>query len=215
MSALAIDLEQLADMHVLYRFFDAGGRLIYVGMTSDFGKRLTDHADKAWFLAVAAISIERFPSYAEAAVAEDRAISTEHPLKNKVGLSKEEASRRAQMKKLQLSSERVRAAEEKQLLLAEEKRLAREERERLILEQPPRDLLADLDSMLGTERVKLRDAIGLLRNLAPEWEVYRRMTAVRLREELKLRGVRVINTSGTPWLNPADLRRVQQVAVQK
>lgn len=69
-----------------------------------------------------------------------------------------------------------------------------------------RDLLADLDEVLGHERVKLRDAVGLLRALAPAWGTYRQMTAKQLGEELASRGVRTVNSSGTPYLDPADLR---------
>jgi S-DNA-T family DNA segregation ATPase FtsK/SpoIIIE len=69
-----------------------------------------------------------------------------------------------------------------------------------------RDLLDDLDEVLGHERVKLRDAVGLLRALAPGWGAYRQMTAKQLGEQLADRGVRTVNSSGTPYLDPADLR---------
>ena len=69
-----------------------------------------------------------------------------------------------------------------------------------------RDLLADLDEVLGHERVKLRDAAGLLRTLAPGWGAYRQMTAKQLGELLGARGVRTVNSSGTPYLDPAGLR---------
>jgi S-DNA-T family DNA segregation ATPase FtsK/SpoIIIE len=71
-----------------------------------------------------------------------------------------------------------------------------------------RDLLGDLAEVLGAERVKLRDAAGLLRALAPGWTRYQRLTARQLGLELHAEGVRVINSSGTPYLDPADLRRV-------
>jgi DNA segregation ATPase FtsK/SpoIIIE, S-DNA-T family len=35
-----------------------------------------------------------------------------------------------------------------------------------------RDLLDDLDQVLGDDRVKLREAVGLLRKLAPTWLLY-------------------------------------------
>ena len=63
------------------------------------------------------------------------------------------------------------------------------------------------DEVTGDERVKLRDAVGLLRGLAPAWGPYRRMTAKQLGEDLAARGVRTVNSSGTPYLDPADLRR--------
>jgi DNA segregation ATPase FtsK/SpoIIIE, S-DNA-T family len=69
-----------------------------------------------------------------------------------------------------------------------------------------RDLLEDLDEVLGLDRVKLRDAAGLLRALAPAWTPYAGMTAKQLGEQLAARGVRTVNSSGTPYLDPADLR---------
>jgi DNA segregation ATPase FtsK/SpoIIIE, S-DNA-T family len=71
-----------------------------------------------------------------------------------------------------------------------------------------RDLLEDLDEVTGDERVKLRDAVGLLRALAPAHPPYRSMTARQLGEQLAARGVRTVNSSGTPYLDPAALRRV-------
>jgi S-DNA-T family DNA segregation ATPase FtsK/SpoIIIE len=71
-----------------------------------------------------------------------------------------------------------------------------------------RDLLEDLDEVLGAGRARLRDVVGLLRALAPAWDPYQRMTAAALRTDLEAEGVRVINSSGTPHLDPADLRRV-------
>ena len=69
-----------------------------------------------------------------------------------------------------------------------------------------RDLLDDLDEVTGPDRVRLRDAVGLLRTLAPSWTPYRDMTAKQLAEQLADRGVRTINSSGTPYLDPVDLR---------
>jgi DNA segregation ATPase FtsK/SpoIIIE, S-DNA-T family len=72
-----------------------------------------------------------------------------------------------------------------------------------------RDLLEDLAEVFGGERVrcKLRDAVGLLRGLAPTWGPYRSMTARQLGADLAAEGVRTVNTSGTAFLDPADLRR--------
>ncbi len=71
-----------------------------------------------------------------------------------------------------------------------------------------RDLLADLGQVLGDDRVKLRDAVGLLRKLAPAWSRYQRMTAKQLAADLAAEGIRTVNSSGTPWLDPAELHRV-------
>ena len=62
--------------------------------------------------------------------------------------------------------------------------------------------------MLGAERVKLRDAAGLLRKHAPAWPPYQNLTAVRLRADLAAEGVKTVNTSGTQCLDPAELHRV-------
>ena len=70
-----------------------------------------------------------------------------------------------------------------------------------------RDLLADLDEALGEERVLLRDLVGMLRDLAPGWSAYKRLTAAQLRTQLKDEGVRTLNTHGAVFLDPADLRR--------
>ncbi len=70
-----------------------------------------------------------------------------------------------------------------------------------------RDLLDDLGQVTGDDRVKLRDAVGLLRKLAPTWTPYRSMTAKQLGADLAAEGVHTVNSSGTPWLDPADLRR--------
>jgi DNA segregation ATPase FtsK/SpoIIIE, S-DNA-T family len=70
-----------------------------------------------------------------------------------------------------------------------------------------RDLLDDVAEVIGDERVKLRDLVGLLRTLAPRWSAYKDLTAKQLGEDLADAGVRTVNTSGTPYLDPADLRR--------
>lgn len=70
-----------------------------------------------------------------------------------------------------------------------------------------RDLLTDLANIIGAERAKLRDLAGMLRTLAPTWGRYRSLTAKQLGEDLADEGVRVVNSSGTPYLDPADLRR--------
>jgi DNA segregation ATPase FtsK/SpoIIIE, S-DNA-T family len=70
-----------------------------------------------------------------------------------------------------------------------------------------RDLLADLDQVLGHDRAKLRDVVGLLRTLAPSWARYQKMTAMQLAADLAAEGVRTVNSSGTPYLDPAEVRR--------
>jgi S-DNA-T family DNA segregation ATPase FtsK/SpoIIIE len=71
-----------------------------------------------------------------------------------------------------------------------------------------RDLLADLDEVLGNERIKLSDLPGLLRRLAPTWLPYASLTGFGLRDLLATEGVRVTNTGNVLRLDPADLRLV-------
>ena len=70
-----------------------------------------------------------------------------------------------------------------------------------------RDLLDDLDEVLGDERVKLRDVVGLLRGLAPAWTPYQKLTAALLRKQLAGLDVRVVTTANIPRLDPADLQQ--------
>jgi DNA segregation ATPase FtsK/SpoIIIE, S-DNA-T family len=69
-----------------------------------------------------------------------------------------------------------------------------------------RYLLPDLGTVLGTDRVKLRDVVSLLRDLDSRWARYQKLTATQLKSDLEDEGVKVVNTSGVYWLDPADLR---------
>jgi S-DNA-T family DNA segregation ATPase FtsK/SpoIIIE len=71
-----------------------------------------------------------------------------------------------------------------------------------------RDLLADLDEVLGDDKVKVADLPALLRDLAPSWGPYRTVTRLKLRDQLEAEGVRVTNTRNVMRLDPADLRAV-------
>lgn len=72
-----------------------------------------------------------------------------------------------------------------------------------------RDLLTDLDGVLGEERTRLSDLVSLLRDLAPRWRPYQGLTGAELANILKREhGVRVTNTGNILRLDPADLRRV-------
>lgn len=69
--------------HALYRFFDAGGDLLYVGVTNDPGRRWGRHAnDKPWWHEVDRIEIERYPDRESVLAAERKAIQEEHPRYN-------------------------------------------------------------------------------------------------------------------------------------
>jgi hypothetical protein len=221
----AATIRRLADMHAVYRLFDEAGTLLYVGMSGRTGRRFDDHAVKNWWPLVRTITLEWHDTKAQADLAERRAISTERPRYNKAGLKPAAAisQQQAHERKRRAAEEKQRAIEERRQLIAERKQaLAEEKRQiaeeeqriadekaRLMREMPPRDLLADLDMVMGDHRVNTRDVAAALRALAPEWEPYRKMTGVRLREELKRKGARTINTSGRHYLDPADLRRVR------
>ncbi|WP_157520575.1 hypothetical protein [Herbidospora daliensis] len=73
-----------------------------------------------------------------------------------------------------------------------------------------RDLLADLDEVLGAERVRVADLPGMLRRLAPDWPPYQTMTGSSLRDVLSREyGVRTTNAKNVLRLDPADLRQAR------
>jgi hypothetical protein len=64
----------------LYRFFDAGGTLLYVGITSKNSKRWDGHIrDKQWWGRVRTAVIEHYPDRPSAIAAERAAIKSEGP----------------------------------------------------------------------------------------------------------------------------------------
>ncbi len=69
----------------LYRMFDEGGALLYVGITKDTRKRFSQHADKHWFSQVVRVEVETFDSRGAAASAERAAIRDEAPVFNRAG----------------------------------------------------------------------------------------------------------------------------------
>lgn len=69
-----------SERHVLYRFFDASDRLLYVGITANPGRRFGQHgSDKPWWAQVANIRMEVHPDRAAVLAAERVAITTERP----------------------------------------------------------------------------------------------------------------------------------------
>jgi excisionase family DNA binding protein len=67
----------------LYRFYDAEGVLLYVGLTTQGGTRWLTHAkEKSWWLEVATIKVEHLDSLEELVAAELAAIRTEGPRYN-------------------------------------------------------------------------------------------------------------------------------------
>lgn len=69
--------------HALYRFYGAGGTLLYIGITNSIPTRLKKHnADKPWWTGVAQVRIEHYPNRTAVLEAERRAIIAEKPLYN-------------------------------------------------------------------------------------------------------------------------------------
>jgi predicted GIY-YIG superfamily endonuclease len=68
---------------VLYRWFDADGRLLYIGITNDLANRTEQHAESSeWFPFAAALTVWIYPDRASATSAETSAIKAEYPLFN-------------------------------------------------------------------------------------------------------------------------------------
>lgn len=71
-------------MHTsLYRFYDASGALIYIGISNSIPRRLGEHDDrKPWFAEAVRCTFEHYPSRARALAAEKKAIKAERPKYN-------------------------------------------------------------------------------------------------------------------------------------
>jgi DNA segregation ATPase FtsK/SpoIIIE, S-DNA-T family len=70
-----------------------------------------------------------------------------------------------------------------------------------------RDLLADLVTVLGDQRVPAADVPARLRGLAPEHLPYRRITGVKLREILEREhGIKVASTGNRYPIDPQKIR---------
>lgn len=70
----------------LYRLFDADGALLYIGISGDLKARFARHAAvKSWWPHVARKTVEWHLTRAEAAEAELKAITAEHPQHNIAG----------------------------------------------------------------------------------------------------------------------------------
>jgi predicted GIY-YIG superfamily endonuclease len=75
--------------HLVYRHFDASGKLLYIGMSSNAPARKRWHSRNApWFDQIASWTFEEFESRSAAMAAEKAAIEAERPLHNKTGLIK-------------------------------------------------------------------------------------------------------------------------------
>lgn len=71
------------DEHILYRFRDSAGELLYVGITKDPSTRFRSHRSRApWWQSATEITMTRFPNRAALMAAEIEAIKTENPKHN-------------------------------------------------------------------------------------------------------------------------------------
>lgn len=76
-------------MTTLYRLYDNAGALLYVGIAEHWPTRMKQHArEKAWWVDVVDIKLERHDDRASAEVAEREAIQAEWPLHNIVHASR-------------------------------------------------------------------------------------------------------------------------------
>lgn len=72
--------------HALYRFYNDGGQLLYVGITNDPPRRMKRHSEKkSWWPKVRGLTFDWYPDRSSVLAAEKRAIRIENPLHNIVG----------------------------------------------------------------------------------------------------------------------------------
>lgn len=73
----------MASKHVLYRLYDNGGRLLYVGRTENLRRRMSEHrALQPWAAEIDRVTRTPCASYSAACLAERQAIESEHPIHN-------------------------------------------------------------------------------------------------------------------------------------
>lgn len=84
--ATATEQAAVDALHVLYRFFDAEGVLLYVGITCNPGTRMMTHArQKSWWSQVASSTMQHLDSREALEDAERLAIRSEFPKYNLCG----------------------------------------------------------------------------------------------------------------------------------
>jgi len=90
----------------LYRYWSASRELLYIGISINAVARMGQHRGKVWFPDVATINVQKFDTYAEAEVAEVRAIYREKPLHN-VRRPKNADELKAEIKRLRAAQKRA------------------------------------------------------------------------------------------------------------
>lgn len=75
---------------VMYRCYDATGRLLYVGATVNLPRRMGEHRQAAWWMEIVTkFRLQVFPSLEAARAAESLAIQEEEPIANVVGTGRQ------------------------------------------------------------------------------------------------------------------------------
>ena len=70
-------------LYALYRYFDATGRLLYIGISGDLAMRDTSHISRSrWMQLTASSTVERFGTLEAVKAAEQEAVESERPLFN-------------------------------------------------------------------------------------------------------------------------------------
>jgi hypothetical protein len=181
----------------LYRFFGADDQLLYVGITDRLGERWSTHMrTKPWWPKVRRQTSEWYDTRTAAADAERLAIREERPLYNVAHAVEPEPVEVRLPRFLVLTLDTGRVAEPAATLAVALNGTA----------ACARELLEDLDSVLGDERVRMSQLPALLRALAPSWEPYKTLTGRELAAALRGSGIRVTNTGNVLRLDPNDLR---------
>lgn len=87
----------MTDRTALYRFFNEGGQLLYVGITDNVLRRWMEHSrEKPWWFDLSHVTVQWHETREDALVAERVAIKTEDPLYNVNGLPRKAPSIPAQ-----------------------------------------------------------------------------------------------------------------------
>jgi len=60
----------------VYRLYDAGYRLLYVGYSKNWARRLTQHSQNCWWVDVETVLVEHFPTEEEARAKETEYIKS-------------------------------------------------------------------------------------------------------------------------------------------
>lgn len=89
---------------ILYRYFDANGGLLYIGMTERWTDRAAQHESKPWVKLAASVTMEQFPDRATLAEAERAAITSEKPTFNVMHNNGYRSGRRASARKIRLGN---------------------------------------------------------------------------------------------------------------